>query len=190
MYQPQSVTQRVSDFLALLTKSLEFFLSQKVAEVAKDHPGLAAEWGKRYSADYRVVPSYDADFVKAKIEVMEGAYQASSSAFSDAFGASKAFVQAVEAAQAGEASLDCATLASLQHAIHTQILLFQLQAAQAVCAMEEIQGAIQLLHECLPLEPSCWAPAGQPSGVANSVAQEKEPRRRGTGRGSSEAAEG
>jgi hypothetical protein len=161
MYQKPSIVDRLGDLIGLVTEGVELALAKQVSDMAKLDPDLARNLRRRRGPGFRVVPKYDKNLVNAKLDFMDGAFAEGAAAFSKVVASCRDMIRAIDMADLGGAAavIDCAALASHRRAIHSQVLLFHLRAAQVLCAIQEIDDAIVLHHECEPDPCAALPPA-------------------------------
>jgi hypothetical protein len=184
MHPRPSIAERLSDLMGLVTEGLELFVAHRTEDLAKTDPELAAKLRGRLGPGFTLRPEFDEKFVAGRFDFIDQAHQESVRAFGDAVQASKTMIRVLGNARDRRAgvAIDGWTIASHQRAIHSQVLLFHLRAAQVLCAMQEIEGSIRVLHEsepdpCAALPPKDEEAYGE--GEEEAAGEDGATRRRG-----------
>jgi hypothetical protein len=181
MHEKPSIAERVSDLLGLATNGLELVLAKGLRDLGQTDPELVGRMQQRLGPGYRVTPTWDEKSVDKHLATLEDACAASVKAFSDAKAANYRMMDELKRSRSSldragtprdRVGIDCSIIASHQRAIHQSVLQAHLQAARALCAMQEIQDSIVLIHKCEP-DP-CAALPPQPEQKDNPAKKEAE----------------
>lgn len=182
MNQRPSIADRISDLLGFAVEFGKLAMAQQLERVEPGDPqreALAALLRREIGPSYRLVPTFDAEYVEERLAYISTQREESVVALGVAIDRCTSWVRTIEAVARGQredVALDCVTIASEQRVMHEQILLFYVRAAQILCAMEEIRGAVRFLHECDP-DPTIPTPSPITPGLGSLLFE--QPRAQG-----------
>jgi hypothetical protein len=171
MDQRPSIAKRVDHLLGLATVLAEIVVAQKIQQLNKKdaaHSLLAERLRRHTDRGFTLKARYKRKHVMKKLDKINYAYGASTAAFSAAVDACRAMVNSLDKPD----GVSCSSIATHERMMHVQILIFHEQAAQVLCAMQEIRSSIELVQKCEP-DP-CFPEILKPRDEEVSEEEEEE----------------